>query len=82
MSATISEGWIADVVGSKQADGGIPCHASNLKQSGSRMISYVVMHYTGNAKDTARGNANYFHGANRKASAHFFVDDSDIFQSV
>lgn len=82
MSATISEGWITDVVGGKQADRGIPCHQLNFKQSGSRTISYVVMHYTGNEKDTARGNANYFQGANRKASAHFFVDDSDIFQSA
>lgn len=82
MSAVISEGWIADVFAGKQADRGMPCHPSNFKQSGSRTISYVVMHYTGNEKDTARGNANYFQGANRKASAHFFVDDSGIFQTV
>lgn len=78
MSATISEGWIVDM----QADRSKPCHSSNFKQSGRRAISYVVMHYTGNEKDTAKGNANYFQGANRKASAHFFVDDSGIFQTV
>ena len=38
--------------------------------------------YTGNSKDTAKANANYFSGAGRNASAHFFVDDAEIYQSV
>ena len=45
-------------------------------------LAYVVMHYTGNSKDTAKANANYFGGAGRNASAHFFVDDAEIYQSV
>lgn len=40
------------------------------------------MHYTGNSKDTAKANANYFSGAGRNASAHFFVDNEEIYQSV
>ena len=43
---------------------------------------YIVIHYTGNAKDTAYNNAKYFNGGNRNASAHYFVDDTSIFQVV
>lgn len=46
-------------------------------------IKYIVMHYTGNAKDTALANAKYFHTSiNRSASAHYFVDETSIYQSV
>ena len=40
------------------------------------------MHYTGNSKDNAKNNANYFASGSWKASAHFFVDDAAIYQSV
>ena len=43
---------------------------------------YIVLHYTGNAKDTAYNNAKYFNGGNRNASAHYFVDDTSIYQVV
>lgn len=43
---------------------------------------YIVVHYTGNSKDTAYNNAKYFNGGNRNASAHYFVDDTSIFQVV
>ena len=59
-----------------------PCNTSNYNNMGSRTIDYVVFHYTGNSKDTAIANANYFMGANRNASAHYFVDDTSIYQSV
>lgn len=45
-------------------------------------IEYIVIHYTGNAGDTARGNANYFKRPNLEASAHYFVDENEIYQSV
>ena len=46
-------------------------------------IKYIVMHYTGNTKDTALANAKYFHTSiNRSASAHYFVDETSIYQSV
>ena len=38
-------------------------------------IKYIVIHYTGNNGDTALNNCKYFQGANRNASAHYFVDD-------
>lgn len=45
-------------------------------------IKYIVIHYTGNKGDTALANATYFYGGNRGASAHYFVDDNSIWQSV
>lgn len=45
-------------------------------------IEYIVIHYTGNYKDTAKDNATYFYTGNRGASAHYFVDSCSIWQSV
>lgn len=48
-------------------------------------IKYIILHYTGNKTDTAKGNANYFSpsGSNtRAAGAHYFVDDSTVYQSI
>ena len=46
------------------------------------VIDYIVIHYTANDGDTDENNGNYFNGANRKASAHLFVDDDSVTQSV
>lgn len=46
---------------------------------------YIVLHYTGNSgtSATAKGNANYFHTCDRKASAHYVVDENTtIYQCV
>ena len=47
-------------------------------------IKYIVIHYTGNNGDTAKGNANYFATGNtRVAGAHFFVDQKgEVWKSV
>ena len=45
-------------------------------------IKYIVIHYTSNNGDTAENNGKYFQGANRKASAHYFVDSDSIVHSV
>lgn len=45
-------------------------------------VKYIVIHPTGNSGDTAKNNVDYFSRANRNASAHFFVDDNSIWQSV
>lgn len=48
-------------------------------------IKYIILHYTGNKTDTAKGNANYFSpsGSNtRAAGAHYFVDDTTVYQSI
>lgn len=45
-------------------------------------IKYLVIHYTANDGDSAAGNANYFKAHIVEASAHYFVDDSGVIQSV
>lgn len=45
-------------------------------------IKYIVMHYTGNVGDTAKNNADYYARAEIMTSAHFFVSEKDIYQSV
>lgn len=57
-------------------------HVSNFTNATSRTVQYLVVHYTGNSSDLAINNAKYFGGYDREASAHFFVDDVDIYQSV
>ena len=45
------------------------------KKRSKRDVRYIVIHYTGNVGDTAKGNVNYFATTNkREAGAHFFVD--------
>ena len=44
-------------------------------------IEYIVIHYVG-AVSTAKNNADYFYGGDRQASAHYFVDEDEIWQSV
>ena len=48
----------------------------------AEQIKYLVIHYTGNDGDKAAGNAAYFQRTVVKASAHYFVDDNHIYQSV
>lgn len=45
-------------------------------------IRYIVIHYTGNDGDSDEANANYFKRNIVKASAHYFVDDDSVTQSV
>lgn len=45
-------------------------------------IQYIVVHYTANRGDTAKNNADYFARTVTKTSAHYFVDESEIWQSV
>lgn len=81
--AKISTGWISDVVNGITVKHTYPCHSSNYTNSSSRTVAYVIIHYTGNQKaDSSVSNCKYFQSANRKASAHFFVDNTNILQSV
>ena len=43
---------------------------------------YLVFHYVGAQSSTAKNNATYFFNGDRQASAHYFVDDNEIWQSV
>lgn len=56
----------------------------NFSSRNGQEIEYIVIHDTGNT--TASANADmhykYFNSANRRASAHYFVDDKKIIQTV
>lgn len=43
---------------------------------------FLVFHYVGAQSSTAANNATYFYNGDRQASAHYFVDDNEIWQSV
>ena len=59
------------------------CNSSNYHSGRSQDIKYIVIHYTANNGDTALGNANYFaNNTNLQASANYFVDENEIYQSV
>ena len=55
---------------------------SNYNHSEGNKPKYIVIHYTGNINDSAKNNADYFGRCNRNASAHYFVDDNEIYQVV
>lgn len=45
-------------------------------------IKWIVIHYTGNDGDSDEANGNYFKNNIVKASAHWFIDDDSVTQSV
>lgn len=59
--------------------------AAKANYGGSRSLSnikFIVIHYTSNDGDTDENNGAYFANNVVKASAHYFVDDDSITQSV
>lgn len=54
----------------------------NYSSRNGNSIKYITLHYTGNKGDTAKNNVDYFYGGDRSASAHYFVDDNSVWQSV
>ena len=53
----------------------------NHDKTSGRKIKYIVIHWVG-AASTAVNNGVYFQGGDRGASAHYFVDNDGIVQSV
>ena len=53
----------------------------NRTKMTNKQNKYIVIHYVG-AVSTAKANADYFHSVNRQASAHYFVDENEIWQVV
>lgn len=61
----------------------IPCQQTNYQSGRSGTIQYLVVHYTANNGDTAKGNCNYFQkNPGLYVSAHYFVDENGWEQSV
>lgn len=53
----------------------------NRTIANSRKKQWIVIHYVG-AVSTAKNNADYFYKVDRQASAHYFVDENEIWQVV
>lgn len=62
----------------------LPCNQGNYTKANRKPeeITTIVIHYTGNRNDTAKANCKYFQSPNRNASANYFVDENEIWQSV
>ena len=59
------------------------CNKENYGNKRSlKSIKYIVLHYTANKTDKAINNCKYFQIGGRNASAHYFVGDDGIYQSV
>ena len=58
------------------------CRIENYTQKNRADTKYIVVHYTSNKGDTAKNNADYFAREKVGASAHFFVDENEIWESV
>lgn len=60
----------------------IPANPQNFKKGRSDSIKYIVIHYTAGNGDTAKNNVDYYKNNAVSASAHYFVDEKNIYQSV
>lgn len=80
--ATINTGMINENINGITVNTSVKCNAANYTNKSSRDVKYVVVHYTGNTKDNALSNCNYFKNNSCSSSAHFFVDNTNIYQSV
>lgn len=61
------------------------CNPANYGGTrGMVQVDWIVVHYTSNHGDTAKNNADYFarEKLSSPASAHFFVDESEVWNSV
>ena len=56
----------------------------NFSSRNNTNIKYIVVHDTANSQNGADADAHfsYFNGGNREASAHYFVDDSQILRII
>lgn len=79
---TITKGYISATINGIAVKSDIKSHPGNYANDASRDVSYIVVHFTGNDDDTAIGNAKYFNREDVDVSAHFFVDETQIYQSV
>lgn len=61
----------------------LQAHSKNYTKGRTGKIEWIVVHYTANSNDTAKGNCNYFSKeVSAHTSAHYFVDENSIWQSV
>lgn len=61
----------------------IACNTDNYRAGRTQPVQYIVMHYTANNGDTAKNNCDYYRRVGGlQASAHYFVDEHGVMQSV
>lgn len=61
----------------------VACNTDNYRAGRTQPVQYIVMHYTANNGDTAQNNCDYYHRVGGlQASAHYFVDEHGVMQSV
>lgn len=58
------------------------CNDGNYRKGREFPINWICLHFTANNGDTAKNNADYFAREVVEASAHYFVDPNEIYQSV
>lgn len=58
------------------------CRVNYGTQRKKNDIKYFVVHYTANTGDMAVNNAKYFARESVYASAHYFIDEKEVWQSV
>lgn len=80
--ATISKDFIVSQINGIVVNKAYLANSKNFLNKSSRDVKYIVMHYTGNTDDTASANAKYFKNNAVGSSAHFFVDEKNIYQTV
>lgn len=57
-------------------------HSGNYQPGRTQPVEYIVVHYTANTGDTAQNNLDYFARTKTGTSAHYFVDENEVCQSV
>lgn len=57
-------------------------HTGNYQKGRTQPVEYIVVHYTANTGDTAQNNLDYFARTKTGTSAHYFVDENEVCQSV
>ena len=61
----------------------VACNTANYRAGRTQPVRYIVMHYTAGNGDTAKNNCDYYHRVGGlQASAHYFVDEHGVMQSV
>ena len=58
-------------------------HGKYNRSKRTSSVKYIVVHYTGSGTSrsgSAKANCIYFGNGNRKASAHYFIDDANIYE--
>lgn len=79
---TINDGFPIKQFNGIDIDTSIQSSSANYYTYSSRVVKFIVIHYTGNKKDTAKNNATFFHNGARKSSANYFMDEAECYQSV